>query len=216
MRLVATLWRFSAGRLALVAAAAGVVLLLALPGWTGTVRAQEEPAREQPAQEEPAAAQPSAVDEQGQGTAASEGGELETSDTDLDTIQDLLEQDESVLSGPETYSYDPGTRRDPFRSLLETRNSLAEETRERPEGKAGLLIDEIELEGVFELADGPVAQVQSAREETAYLLRPGDQLWDGDVISITLEEVVFKQVVNDPTALRPFREVVKRLNPVNP
>ena len=58
-----------------------------------------------------------------------------------------------------------------------------------------------------------MAQVQSAREETSYLLRPGDQLWDGDVISITLSEVVFKQVVDDPTALKPFREVVKRLNP---
>ena len=87
------------------------------------------------------------------------------------------------------------------------------EERERPEGPAGLMIDEIVVEGVFELADGPVAQVQSAREETSYLLRPGDQLWDGDVVSIDLEQVVFKQTVKDPTALRPFREVVKRLNP---
>ena len=121
--------------------------------------------------------------------------------------------DESVLTDADTFSYDPGSRRDPFRSLIETRDSIPEPERERPEGKAGLLIDEIVVEGVFELADGPVAQVQSAREETSYLLRPGDQLWDGDVISINLEEVVFKQVVDDPTALKPFREVVKRLSP---
>jgi len=33
------------------------------------------------------------------------------------------------------------------------------------------------------------------------------------VVSINHNEVVFKQVVQDPTALKPFREVVKSLNP---
>lgn len=160
------------------------------------------------AQEDPPADDEAPPDEGAEGQS-----DFETSDTDLEAIEDLLEQDESVLTDPDTYTYDPGTRRDPFRSLLETRESAGENEGERPEGKLGLLIDEIVVEGVFELLDGPVAQVQSAREETSYLLRPGDQLWDGDVISITLNEVVFKQVVEDPTALKPFREVVKRLNP---
>ncbi len=142
-----------------------------------------------------------------------EEGALETSETDLAAIESLLAEDESALADPESYSYDPESRRDPFRSLVETREAPAEASSERPAGRAGLLIDEILVEGVFELPDGPVAQVQSAREETSYLLRPGDQLWDGDVISITLDEVVFKQVVDDPTALKPFREVKKRLNP---
>lgn len=134
--------------------------------------------------------------------------------TDLAAIEDLLAQDETTRSDDaDSFTYDPGTRRDPFRSLLEARNSQIEEIKERPEGKAGLLIDEIVVEGVFQLADGPVVQVQAAHQNTSFLLRPGDQLWDGDVISITLEEVVFKQLVNDPTALKPFREVVKRLNP---
>ena len=73
------------------------------------------------------------------------------------------------------------------------------------------MIDEIEVEGVFVLDDGPVVQVQSASQRTSFLLRVGDQLWDGDVIRINLQEVVFKQSVNDPTALKPFREVVKKL-----
>lgn len=168
-----------------------------------------------PAQESPVAGEETRA-EGGTQTEDTSGGapsEFETSDTDLEAIEDLLEQDESVMTDPETYTYDPGSRRDPFRSLLEVRESSDDETRERPEGKEGLLIDEIVVEGVFELLDGPVAQVQSAREETSYLLRPGDKLWDGAVVSITLNEVVFKQVVEDPTALKPFREVVKRLNP---
>ncbi len=132
---------------------------------------------------------------------------------DFSAIDDLLRQDSDVLSNPSTYSYDPGARRDPFRSLATTRDFDENEDRERPEGPGGLLIDEIEVEGVFMLVDGPVAQVQSASQETSFLLRPGDQLWDGDVVSISLVEVIFKQSVNDPTALKPFREVVKRLNP---
>ena len=66
---------------------------------------------------------------------------------------------------------------------------------------------------MFVLPEGPIVQIQSLGQETSYLLRPGDQLWDGDVVSISFEEVIFKQSVNDPTALKPFREVVKRLEP---
>ena len=33
------------------------------------------------------------------------------------------------------------------------------------------------------------------------------------VVAINREEVVFKQIVNDPSIIKPFREVVKKLNP---
>ena len=138
-------------------------------------------------------------------------GEADQS-ADFQAIDDLLALDEEVLTDPGTYSYDPGARRDPFRSLL-VRRDPGEQDEERPPGPAGMLIDEIAVEGIFILPEGPVAQIQSASEETSFLLRPGDQLWDGDVVRITLDEIVFKQTVNDPTALKPFREVTKRLNP---
>ncbi len=129
---------------------------------------------------------------------------------DFGAIDDMLKMDEEVLADTVIYSYDPGSRRDPFRSL-QRRSSKKVASGKRPEGPAGLLIDEISLEGVFVLSDGPVVQVQSASQRTSFLLRVGDQLWDGDVIRITLQEVVFKQSVNDPTALKPFREIVKKL-----
>ncbi len=131
-------------------------------------------------------------------------------ETDFSAIDDLLKMDEEVLSDPATYSYDPGSRRDPFRSLAR-RRSQSRRSEKRPDGPAGLLIDELAVDGVFVLDDGPVVQVQSASQDTSFLLRVGDQLWDGDVIRITLDEVVFKQSVDDPTALKPFREVVKKL-----
>jgi hypothetical protein len=58
-----------------------------------------------------------------------------------------------------------------------------------------------------------VAQVKAANQAKSYLLKEGDQLYDGDVVSISRAEVVFKQIVQDPTALKPFREVVKNLGP---
>jgi len=82
-------------------------------------------------------------------------------------------------------------------------------TAPRPDGIPGLLIDEIQLRGILRTAKGHVAQARDARG--SYLLKEGDQLFDGDVVSISKNEVVFKQVVAEPAASKPFREVVKTL-----
>jgi Tfp pilus assembly protein PilP len=130
---------------------------------------------------------------------------------DMGNIDQILEGDEEVLQG-NSFTYDPGNRRDPFKSLL-----IAPDRPEfrgpRPEGIPGLLIDEIDLKGIFRTARGFVAQVTASNQKKGHLLKVGDQLYDGDVVSITKNEVVFKQIVQDPTALKPFREVVKTLGP---
>ncbi len=126
-------------------------------------------------------------------------------------IDQLLAGEEQVLAG-EGYSYEPGSRRDPFKSLLVT-TQLPSSRGPRPEGIPGLLIDEVIVTGIFHTDRGYVAQVQSAENEKSYLVKEGDQLYDGDILRITDNEIVFKQIVQDPTALKPFREVVKTLNP---
>lgn len=108
--------------------------------------------------------------------------------------------------------YDPEDRRDPFKSLL-VGTELPGEQRVRPPGIPGLLIDELNITGIFRTSAGFVVQVQSADKEKSYLLKQGDQLFDGDVVSISSNQVVFKQINQDPTALKPFREVVKALRP---
>jgi hypothetical protein len=130
---------------------------------------------------------------------------------DLGEIDEILEGEEEVLAGS-SFSYDPGNRRDPFKSLLAAPDR-PEFRGPRPEGVPGLMIDEIDLTGIFRTSKGFVAQVVAANQKKSYLLREGDQLYDGDVVSINRNEVVFKQIVQDPTALKPFREVVKSLNP---
>ena len=72
-------------------------------------------------------------------------------------IDSILAAEEEMLAGG-GYSYEPGERRDPFKSLLRAREP-AEMRGPRPEGIPGLLIDEIDLTGVFVTPDGPVAQV---------------------------------------------------------
>lgn len=142
--------------------------------------------------------------EEGQGTL---GGPV----PDLGGIDQILEGEEEVYSGG-VFSYDPGNRRDPFKSLLSAPDR-PEFRGPRPEGIPGLMIDEIDITGIFRTAKGFVAQVSAANQKRGYLLKEGDQLYDGDVVNITKNEVVFKQIVQDPTALKPFREVVKNLNP---
>ncbi|HEV7668034.1 MAG TPA: hypothetical protein VGS22_05890 [Thermoanaerobaculia bacterium] len=140
------------------------------------------------------------------------GADVSSENSDLGgSIDQILEGEEEVLSGG-GYSYDPGNRRDPFKSLLAKPDRL-ELRGPRPEGIPGLLIDEVDLTGIFKTKKGFVAQVKAANQNKSYLLRVGDQLYDGDVVEIRPNEVVFKQIVQDPTALKPFREVVKTLGP---
>jgi hypothetical protein len=126
-------------------------------------------------------------------------------------IEEFLEGEMEVLAG-EGETYEPGDRRDPFISLITDRQQIAPRG-PRPEGIPGLAIDDVEVTGIFLTAKGPVAQVRVADKRKSYLLHEGDQLYDGDVTSISFDEVVFKQILDDPAALKPFRPVVKELRP---
>jgi hypothetical protein len=172
--------------------------------------ASQSPAQEQPT---PPSAAP-AQDESGEPAAESEAPPPE--EPDLEAIERMLREDEEVLEGS-GYAYDPGDRRDPFLSLLRV-TEAPEILGPRPEGVPGLLIDEIEVTGVFVTPQGAVAQVQAADKAKSYLLRVGDDLYDGSVVAIRFDKgqvasVVFRQDVRDPTAAKPFREVIKQLNP---
>lgn len=154
----------------------------------------------------PLAAQAPASTPPAAGAAAAEGSGPGTT-----SVDEILAGEEEVLAGT-AYSYDPGNRRDPFRSLLAAKDRV-ERKGPLPEGIPGLLIEEIDLTGIYRTSRGFVAQVLASNKEKSYLIREGDELYDGDVVSITQTEVVFKQIVNDPTVIKPFREVVKKLTP---
>lgn len=120
----------------------------------------------------------------------------------------MLEQDQAALSG-RAYSYDPAGRRDPFRSLLVRPEDRARG--ERPPGIAGMSIDDVVVHGIWRVRTGFVAQVR-ATDNKSYLIRAGDLLYDGEVTRVGPNEVVFRQNINDPQSVKPFREVTKQLN----
>jgi hypothetical protein len=200
-----------------------IALLAAAAAWAALAQAQRTPPPQRPApaqrpaqssQTPPAkgtAQTPAKPGDKAAGSPQTSAGAATSAGPDLGDIDQILEGEEEVLSGS-GFSYDPGNRRDPFKSLL-AGPDRPEFRGQRPEGIAGLLIDEIDLTGIFRTSKGFVAQVVAANQKKSFLLKEGDQLYDGDVVSINHNEVVFKQVVQDPTALKPFREVVKSLNP---
>ncbi len=192
-------------------AISGVLLLLslALPTW---VQGQQEPTTPEP---EPAQDSDAITLDDDGGLDRLDQTFGEEPEDELEAIDDLLEGEIEVLETG--FTYDDGGRRDPFHSLLDiAREPEQRINKPRPPGIAGLSIDEISVMGVWIYPEGPVAQVQAANKAKSFLIRPGDQLWDGDVLRINYvrydgSEVVFKQIVDDPTATKPFREVVRRI-----
>lgn len=114
------------------------------------------------------------------------------------------EQDTSVPA----YAYEVRGRRDPFRSLL--LRTQDDKDRQRPPGVAGMLVEELELQGTIRSKQGWIAMMRGG-DNRSYLLRKGSVVFDGEVMEIGPTEVVFRQNVNDPTSPKPFRDVVKAL-----
>jgi len=158
----------------------------------------------------PAGAQDTAPPPAGKAGAGDTGKTPFSGDEELDVsrIDQILRGEERVFEG-EKFTYDPAGRRDPFISLAE---GIQEEERpeERPDGLPGMLIEELRLEGIIQTSSGIIAIVQG-RDKLSYTLRPGTKLYNGEVASIEPRRVVFKQQVNDPKALKPFREVVREI-----
>ena len=80
----------------------------------------------------------------------------------------------------------------------------------RPAGLAGLAVGEVTLRGTVRSREGFVAILQGA-DQKAYIVRPGDKLFDGTVRAVTQNDVVILQQVNDPLSLEKQREVRKVL-----
>ena len=110
---------------------------------------------------------------------------------------------------PVGFAYNPEGRRDPFVSLSD-RGSDPRAGGPRPSGLAGLGAGEVTLRGTLRSRDGFVAMLQGADQKT-YVVRPGDKLFDGTVSSISQNDVVILQQVNDPLSLEKQREVRKGL-----
>ena len=109
----------------------------------------------------------------------------------------------------ETYTYDPGGRRDPFLSLVGA-GSLGGNQGRRGEGAAGMSVAEISVRGVMQSRGKLIAMVMGPDNKT-YIVHEGDRLLDGSIKSITPQGLVIEQEVNDPLSVVRQREVRKLL-----
>jgi Tfp pilus assembly protein PilP len=112
---------------------------------------------------------------------------------------------------PPGFTYNPERRRDPFVSLLRRGTATGGGTAgARAAGLAGLEVAEVTLRGTVRSREGFVAILQGADQRT-YIVRAGDKLFDGTVRTISQNDMVILQQVNDPLSLDKQREVRKVL-----
>ena len=129
-----------------------------------------------------------------------------------DAIESILREQEEVLGGGH-FTYDPAGRRDPFRSLL----TLTEEGRKRPPGVAGMTVAEVDIAGVvWDPKQGDVAMVIGS-DNKGYFLRVGDKIYDATVIAVDSRQgtITYRQKVEDERLIKPYRDVVHRLVPLD-
>jgi hypothetical protein len=129
------------------------------------------------------------------------------------TVEEILKQQEQLLSG-QRFSYDPAGRRDPFRSLLE--EVSVKKKGPRPKGVAGMLVTELDLVGIVKDSGGADMAFVIGSDNRGYFLKSGDEVYDGSLMGIDPRAgtATFRQQVDDPRLIKPYRDVVKRLVPL--
>jgi Tfp pilus assembly protein PilP len=112
-----------------------------------------------------------------------------------------------------SYKYEANGRRDPFRNL-DVVNSIQATLapRLRPPGLKGQLVSEINLVGIV-LSKGEYIAMATGYRGRTYFVRPHDELYDGRVVQIRKDAVVFNQIVNDSQGKKLAQQVVKKLYP---
>ena len=124
-----------------------------------------------------------------------------------------IRRDEQSSSDGSSFTYDPGDRRDPFLSPTDILQAQMSGQICQGEGMECWLIQDITVIGVLHRPGGNVALVIGP-DGYGTTLHEGDRLYDGEVRRIDPETglVVFRQKINDPTRIKPFRDVEKGLS----
>lgn len=127
----------------------------------------------------------------------------------------LQSQTEKKPDQPESYDinyvYDPGGRRDPFINLL---TGIKAKGPRIPKG--ALTVSDAKVVGITQGKEGYTAILVGA-DNKARFMKAGDKLYDGAIIAVESDRVIFRQDFTEDNPAAPGirqKEVVKRLNPV--
>ncbi len=99
------------------------------------------------------------------------------------------------------------SRRDPFISPVVNRSMVGSGC---ATGKRCLAIDQINLRGVVKADSGMIAVVVNSLNK-AYFLRENDPVFNGFVVKITGDSIIFKETVQDRLGKPLTREVTKKI-----
>jgi hypothetical protein len=100
-----------------------------------------------------------------------------------------------------------GSKRDPFISPIQ---SQANGPINCGTGKRCLVVDQTVLEGIVKAPNGMIAVVSNSANK-AYFLRENDPVYNGFVMRITPDSVVFREQVSDKFGKTSTREIVKKV-----
>ena len=113
---------------------------------------------------------------------------------------------ETVIVNPR-----PGGRRDPFQGLIVTKKAEAQTPTRLPAGQRGLVIGQLQLQGIVRSVDGTWIAVVDNKTRRAYFLRENDAVYNGMVSKIAPDSVTFLENTTDLFGKKVAREVVTRL-----
>ncbi len=118
------------------------------------------------------------------------------------------------------YKYNPKSNRDPFVSPFDLERLKG--TKNRRPGIQGMAINEIVIQGLIKSDKRGYEALVLGSDNKIYWIKPGDEFFDGRVLSIgvsvdkktgkQVEKVVFRQDIDDPSQLLPYRDITKYLN----
>lgn len=100
-------------------------------------------------------------------------------------------------------------RRDPFHSPIVKQEAKAPVCTQP--GKGGLLVGQLQLQGIARSVDGQWIAVVDNKTKRAYFLRERDTLCNGVVTKVTEDSVVFEERTTDSFGRPQTREVVRRV-----
>jgi Tfp pilus assembly protein PilP len=117
-------------------------------------------------------------------------------------------QDNKAASNKAPKSINTAGRRDPFISPVVNMSAMGSGC---SSGKRCLAIDQVALKGVVKSEGGMIAVVVNAMDK-AYFLRENDPVFNGYVLKITGDSVVFKETFHDKLGKPLTREVTKTIS----
>jgi Tfp pilus assembly protein PilP len=121
-------------------------------------------------------------------------------------VENQLKPAETKNDGPKHINV--AGRRDPFVSPVVNRSMLGSGC---STGKRCLTIDQVNLKGVVKADTGMIAVVVNTVNK-AYFLRENDPVFNGYVVKITGDSIIFKETVQDRLGKSFTREVTKKIS----